>query len=157
LAASPEIPHTTGEISSAKDFTRAVRGEFRSSDAGTTRAVAVDVMSISDRVTHVSSILLILAFAFVATGWTSTERTTHCMPQNHGCSSRVSVTCCCPLASTPFDRIQRLRPAPPPTYVSTASLMDDSLGSLSTGSSITSLLHRNPNRLTDGRSQQLLL
>jgi hypothetical protein len=121
---------------------------------GTTPAVAVGVMSISDRVTHVSSLALILAFAFVTTDWTSTERTTHCMRQDHTCTSRVSLTCCGPFAPTPFDRMQRQRPAPPQTYVSTASLMDDSLGSPSTGLPITSL---RGNRLGDQRPLQTAL
>lgn len=81
-------------------------------------------MSISDRVTHVSSITLILVLALATAGWTSLERTTHCLRQTRSCTSRALLTCCGPTAPTPIDRIQLPRQAPPTTYVSTASLMD---------------------------------
>jgi hypothetical protein len=70
-----------------------------------------------------------MVLAFATAGWTSTERTTHCMPQTRSCTSRVTLTCCCPTAPTPVDRIQLPRQAPPPTYVSTGTLMDDILPS----------------------------
>ena len=84
-------------------------------------------MSISGRATHVTSMTLTSVSATSRLDWGSIERTTHCTQQTRSCTSRVSLTCCGPTASTPIDWRQQLRLETPTTYVSTTPLMDDTL------------------------------
>ena len=84
-------------------------------------------MSISERATHVLSVMLIVVSASAATGWASIEPTTHCNQQTNSCTPEASLTCCCPTAPTPIDRTQRPQLAPPSAHMSTTSLMDDIL------------------------------
>lgn len=90
-----------------------------------TSALQLCVMSISERATHVLSTMLIMVFASAVAGWTSIAPTTHCTRQTHSCTPVVSLTCRCPTASNPVDRVQPPQLAQPEANVSTGSLMDD--------------------------------
>lgn len=131
------LPSDSGEIRQPAEespfdvpATRLISPDSAVRARGTTTAPCAYVMSISDRVTHVLSLTLIMVFASATAGWTSTERTTHCTQQTRSCTTRVSFTCCCPSAPIPIDRTQLPRLSTPPTHVSTASLMDDTAAAL---------------------------
>jgi hypothetical protein len=84
-------------------------------------------MSISAHAKHVMSAMLIVVFAYSASGWASVKRTTHCLHQADDCCPAEVITCCGPTAPTPIDRVPLTQFAPPSLHVSTVSLMDHSL------------------------------
>ena len=92
-------------------------------------------MSISARVRHTLSTLLIVVFASSAPAWATTDRTTHCQQQTGTCSTgdpctmadcgkRASLACCDLPAPIPIDRVVLPQGAPPPACESYATLMD---------------------------------
>lgn len=81
-------------------------------------------MSISERAARVSSVMLIVAFATTAGGWTAAAGTpAQCRQQTHTCTPTASFTCCCSTAPPSGDTARRPQSAPPHPTPLPASLM----------------------------------
>ena len=82
-------------------------------------------MSISERLTRGLSIWLVSAVAATSVGWTAAGRAgSLCSPQDHSCTPRASLTCCCHSSPDPADAARLSVIAPPPGTPFHASLMD---------------------------------
>ena len=81
-------------------------------------------MSISARATHVMSAMLIAVFAWSAPAWPQARQTRHCPAATAECCQSAVTSCCGPTATVPAMSVARQDGAPPPSYVSTAALMD---------------------------------
>lgn len=112
-------------------------------------------MSISARVRHVMSAMLIVVFASTASAWTAFERTTHCQPQAPACDGgtcsrgepweddpcgQARLACCALAAPIPAERVPLPQPAPSPADGSIASL----IGHVSPTSVLTGRRVRSP-------------
>ena len=82
-------------------------------------------MPISELVTRGLSLWLIAAVAATPVGWTAVGRAgSLCSPQDHSCTPKASLTCCCHSSPDPVDAARLSVVAPPPGTPSHASLMD---------------------------------
>jgi hypothetical protein len=82
-------------------------------------------MSISERLTRGLSLWLVSAVAVTSVGWTAAGRAgSLCSPQDHSCTPKASLTCCCHSSPDPADAARRSVVAPPPGTLIHASLMD---------------------------------
>jgi hypothetical protein len=82
-------------------------------------------MSISERLTRGLSLWLVSAVAATSVGWTAAGRAgSLCSPQDHSCTPKASLTCCCHSSPDPADAARLSAVAPPPGTLFHASLMD---------------------------------
>lgn len=82
-------------------------------------------MPISERVTRSLSIWLMAAVAATTVGWTAAGRAgSLCSPQDHSCTPKASLTCCCHSSPDPADAARLSVVAPPPGASYHDSLMD---------------------------------
>jgi hypothetical protein len=82
-------------------------------------------MSISERLTRGLSLWLVSAVAATSVGWTAAGRAgSLCAPQDHSCTPKASLTCCCHSSPDPADAARLSVVAPPPGTLFHASLMD---------------------------------
>ena len=82
-------------------------------------------MSISERLTRGLSLWLVSAVAATSVGWTAAGRAgSLCSPQDHSCTPKASLTCCCHSSPDPADAARLSVVAPPPGTLLHASLMD---------------------------------
>jgi hypothetical protein len=82
-------------------------------------------MSISERLTRGLSLWLVSAIAATSVGWTAAGRAgSLCSPQDHSCTPKASLTCCCHSSPDPADAARLSVVAPPPGSPFHASLMD---------------------------------
>jgi hypothetical protein len=82
-------------------------------------------MPISERATHAPSFLLAVALASTAGGWTVAGRNgDHCTQQEHSCTPRASLTCCCHSSPATPDTARLPEVAPPHATCCSASLME---------------------------------
>jgi hypothetical protein len=82
-------------------------------------------MSISERLTRGLSLWLVSAVAATSVGWTAAGRAgSLCSPQDHSCTPKASLTCCCHSSPDPADAARLSVVAPPPGSLFHASLMD---------------------------------
>jgi hypothetical protein len=82
-------------------------------------------MPISEHVTRGLSLWLIAAVAATPVGWTAVGRAgSLCSPQDHSCTPKASLTCCCHSSPDPADAARLPVVAPPPGTPSHSSLMD---------------------------------